>query len=294
MNRMSMQPEDHYLEIGIRAHLRLWSPDPSRADQSPPYILLHGLSSNARTWDQVAARLADSGRRSAAIDQRGHGLSGKPEDGYDFGSITRDLEHILQQLDWEAPILVGQSWGGNVLLEFAARHPGLAAGYVFVDGGFINLGKRGTWEEVKTELRPPDLIGTPRPQITDRIRHMHPDWSEEGIQGTLGNFEILEDDTIRPWLTLDRHLQILHAMYEQDPAALYPKVQEPVLICAADDGGDRMPFKRAQIQDALAVIDQAQVLWFPGSAHDIHVDQPEQLAHALLAFEKVLSELSRK
>lgn len=281
---MNIQPEDHTLDIGFPIHLRLWPPEPSRGDPFPPYILLHGLSSNARTWDQVAARLASAGRWAAAIDQRGHGLSGKPENGYDFATITRDLELILEQLDVESPILVGQSWGGNVLLEFAARHPGLAAGYVFVDGGFINLGKRGTWEEVKAELRPPVLTGIARTQIADRIRLTHPGWSEEGIQATLGNFEILPDDTVRPWLTLDRHLQILKAMYDQDPARLYPKVKEPVLICAADDGGERMAFKRAQIQEALAGMDQAQTMWFPGSAHDIHVDQPEKLADALLAF----------
>jgi hypothetical protein len=73
-------------------------------------------------------------------------------------------------------------------------------------------------------------------------------------------------------------------MYEQDPPALYPKVEEPVLICAADDGGNQMEFKRSQVQAAGEGLPQGEVLWFPGSAHDIHVDQPRSLADALLVF----------
>ncbi len=279
-----MKPEDIYLDIGFKIHLRLWIPEGFQETDHPSYVLLHGLSSNARTWDQVAGRLAESGSRAAAIDQRGHGLSEKPDSGYDFETMVRDLQLVLQKLSWDKPILAGQSWGGNLLLEFAARHPGVSSGYVWVDGGYINLAERGSWEEVKSELKPPALEGTPYLQIAERIRQAHPGWSEAGIQATLGNFEILADQTVRPWLTLDRHLRILRAMYDQDPPALYPRVEEPVLICAADDGGSRIGFKRSQVQAAAASLPLAETLWFPGSAHDIHVDQPDRLAEILRAF----------
>ena len=37
----------------------------------------------------------------------------------------------------------------------------------------------------------------------------------------MANFETLEDGTIRPWLTLDRHMQILRALWDQKPSQLY-------------------------------------------------------------------------
>lgn len=280
-----MNAEDIYLDIGIKIHLRQWLPDPSSDSHLRSYLLLHGLSSNARTWNQVAERLSTAGHQVAAIDQRGHGLSDKPDSGYDFATVTRDLQQVIQQLAWDDPVLVGQSWGGNVLLEHAARYPGTVRGYIFVDGGFLNLGERGSWEQIKVELRPPDLAGMPLKLITEHIRGAHPDWTEEGVQGTLGNFEILPDQTVKPWLSLDHHLEILKAMYDQDPPALYPKVKEPVLICAADDGGARMPVKREQVKAAAAGLEKAAVIWFPNAAHDIHVDQPEQLTETILAFQ---------
>jgi pimeloyl-ACP methyl ester carboxylesterase len=281
----TMTPEDLYVDIGINIHIRLWNPVTNPAGSQRSYLLVHGLSSNARTWDQVAARLAVAGHQAIAVDQRGHGLSDKPEDGYDFATITEDLGAVLDNLDWENPILVGQSWGGNVLLEYAAQNPGAALGYVFVDGGYISLRGRGSWEQIASELRPPNLEGLPLPVITEKIHQAHPDWSDEGIEATLGNFEIQIDQTIRPWLTMKRHMRILKAMYDQDPPSLYPRVEEPVLICAADDGSDRMSFKKKMVQEATSVLKQAEVIWFENSAHDIHVDQPDRLADTLLAFQ---------
>ncbi len=56
-----------------------------------PFLLVHGLASNARMWDGVGEELARLGHPSVAIDQRGHGRASKPDDGYDFGTLTNDL-----------------------------------------------------------------------------------------------------------------------------------------------------------------------------------------------------------
>jgi len=283
MDLMKQSPETAYLDIGIQIHARFWSVS-SGNESREPILLLHGLSSNARTWDAVARDLSAAGHPVVAVDQRGHGLSEKPDSDYDFETFTGDLFQIVAELGWDQPILVGQSWGGNLLLEFGARFPGAARGLVFVDGGFLHLRERGTWEEVAQELRPPNLVGMPKKKIADRIGKMNPEWSEEGIEATLGNFEILPDDTIRPWLTLDRHLKILHALYEQDPPSLFPQVEAPVLICAADDGSDRVDQKRLMVEAAASGLKQGKVVWFEGAAHDIHVHKPADLAAAILSF----------
>ncbi len=74
-----MKPIDLYFDIGIQIHALYWSHTALKSDRERSYILVHGLSSNARTWDQVAARLAAAGHQVVAIDQRGHGLSEKPD-----------------------------------------------------------------------------------------------------------------------------------------------------------------------------------------------------------------------
>jgi pimeloyl-ACP methyl ester carboxylesterase len=207
-----LNPQDRFIDIGFRMHVREWLPSRTTSDK-PPFLLVHGLASNARTWDEVAQLLSSAGHPAVAIDQRGHGRSQKLADGYDFATITLDLRRLLEKLGWQRPILAGQSWGGNVLLEFGARFPGIARQLIFIDGGYLDLQQRGQWEAIANELKPPNLNGTRRSQIASQIRQRHPNWSDTGVEATLHNFETLPDGTIRPWLTFERHMLILKAMY---------------------------------------------------------------------------------
>jgi pimeloyl-ACP methyl ester carboxylesterase len=278
-------PHSHLISIrsDLRLHVLEW-PGPRR-----PFVLLHGLASNARTWGAVAHRLQAAGHAVYAVDQRGHGRSDKPAAPYDFATVAQDLALLCDALALKSPIVAGQSWGGNVVLEFGVRHPQAAAGLVLVDGGFLDLQSRPgmTWEQVAAELRPPPLTGTPRAELRGRLQAWHPDWSEEGIDATLDNFELLADGTLRPWLTLDRHMQILRSLWDQRPPQLYAQVQAPVLVAAAEDGGNAewSAAKRRQVETAAAQLAEVEVHWFGATAHDIHVHRPEALADLMLAWE---------
>jgi pimeloyl-ACP methyl ester carboxylesterase len=154
-----------------------------------------------------------------------------------------------------------------------------------VDGGFLDLRSRAgaTWESVARELRPPDLKGVPREELARRIAEMHPQWTAEGIQATLANMEVLPDQTVRPWLSLEHHLEILHATWEQRPTQLYPQVEEPVLICAAEGPGHpSLDQKRQAVAAAQEGLPRCQVVWFPATDHDIHVHRPRELADLFL------------
>ncbi len=269
------------IDLGhIRLHVRCW-PGHKR-----PFLLVHGLASNSLTWAAVARALSAEGHPIVAVDQRGHGLSDKPDDGYDFASVTADLAQLIYELDWFNPYIVGQSWGGNVVLEYGARYPGRSAGLGFVDGGIIDLqgDPDGSWEAIAERLKPPMLHGTPRSHLKAMLTSHHPDWSEEGIENTLGNFETLDDGTLRPWLSFDNHMQILRALWEQRPSQLYASVSESVLIANADDGNtewsERKRMRSAEAQESLM---RSKVFWFPETDHAIHIQRPAKLADLLLA-----------
>lgn len=275
-----MEPTERLINVGLRLQVREWPGE----NEKRPFLLIHGLSSNARTWDGVARVLAEKGHPVTAVNQRGHGQSDKPDEGYDFAAVTTDLRQLINALGWKEPVLAGQSWGGNVLLEFGARYPGVASHLVFVDGGFLELHQQGSWEQVSERLRPPIFNGTRRAELKAQIATFQPEWTDEGVEATLQNFETLPDETIRPWLSLDRHMKILRAMYDQQPAALYPQIQEPVLICAADDGSEWAQRKRGAVTAAGAAIPHAKIRWFEQTAHDIHVHRPDLLARTMLDF----------
>ena len=179
------------LPTGIGMRVMRWEPVGSSATSvtGRPVVLVHGLASNARLWDGVARRLAASGRRVVAIDQRGHGLTSKPDSTYTMAEVADDLAACVAVLGWESPVLVGQSWGGNVVLETSARHPGLAGAVACVDGGFIRLRERfPDWDDCARALAPPRLAGTPLTTMRQWVERSAADWPEEGRAGTMANF----------------------------------------------------------------------------------------------------------
>jgi pimeloyl-ACP methyl ester carboxylesterase len=253
--------------------------------QGRDFLLVHGLASNACTWDLVAARLSEAGHHVVAVDQRGHGLSDKPETGYTFDDVCTDLTALIEALSLRMPVVAGQSWGGNVVLELAARWPEVLSGAILVDGGFIDLsGAPGvTWDKIAVDLKPPALAGTPRVQMMDRMRGFHSSWDDQQLEMQMANFQTMEDGTIRPWLTLDRHMQILRALWEQRPSQLYDRVVSPTLIAVAPaPDSPRMMRKEHEVDEAQAALKNARVRWFNDSVHDIHIDKPDDLAGWML------------
>ncbi len=252
----------------------------------PAFLFSHGLSSNCRTWDPVARLLHQAGYQVVTVDQRGHGLSQKPTTGYDFADVTADMQDLIQVLELESPIFVGQSWGGNVGLHLGATHPDLLGGLGFIDGGFLDLQAtpNADWPTTKKRLTPPSLTGRHIDDMRVRMRAHHPDWTAEGIENTLGNFAVDAQGTITPHLSLDCHMQILKALWDMRPEPYYDRLRMPTLICPALSATDPTStmWKQARVATAMTRIPQTTVVWFHDTDHDIHVQCPERLAQVLL------------
>ena len=261
--------------------IRRWGGDAPPTGRLP-FLLVHGLASNARTWDGVATRLHELGHSVTSVDLRGHGSSDKPDDGYDFASMTGDLLGVLDHLGWARSVIAGQSTGGNLAIHAAGHAPARVAGVAGVDGGFIELRARWPqWEDCERALAPPALHGTPRSRVAAAMRAAHPGWSREGIEATLANLEALPDGTVRPWLTRPRHLRILRALWEHAPSATIATLAAPVLLVPADSGDEWSRRKRAEVDRVAAAGRDVRVHWFSPSDHDVHVQHPRELADVL-------------
>jgi pimeloyl-ACP methyl ester carboxylesterase len=257
------------------------------AGQGRPFLLVHGLASNARTWDGVAARLAGAGHEVVAVDQRGHGRSEQVADGYSTAQCADDLAQLIGLLGFtgeRAPVVAGQSWGGNVVVDLAARHA-LAAGVALVDGGWIRLSHLfATFDECWAVLAPPSFDEMRADELTRRLAEAHPDWSADGVAGTMANFELLDGGGVRPWLRREHHRDIVRSLFEGEPAARFPRIDVPALLVpvVGDPPGEVDQSKRAAVAEAETLLADAHVRWYVGADHDVHVQQPQSLADDLL------------
>jgi pimeloyl-ACP methyl ester carboxylesterase len=264
------------VDEGVELDVRHWP-----GGEGVPILLLHGLASNRRTWDAAGDRLHGHGHPVAAVDQRGHGRSDKPETGYDFATLCRDQLRVMEALGWERPVVAGQSFGGNLAVDLAYRHPQKVAAVAGVDGGLIEPSRLWPrWEDCAEALAPPDLTGTPAATIEQYLRRAHPDWSDDGVEATMANFEVLADGTVRARLARNHHMHLLRAMWEQRPGDLVREVEVPVLLVLADSG-DHLSEDRRRQADLAAALPLVRVEWFAPADHDVHVQRPDEVADLL-------------
>jgi pimeloyl-ACP methyl ester carboxylesterase len=275
---------------GVGLHARDWG------GRGPAVLLLHGLASNARIWDGVGPRLVGAGLRVVALDLRGHGASDQPGAGYDFAGVGRDLAAALHGLGLERPLLVGHSWGANVALQFAADRPGAVAGLALVDGALLGVAEwaGATREEARRRLAPP-RFAVPLEDWLARAGRFEPagsagrPWVRDYLRAGV---EVDDRGVARSRFHFDNHMQVVDALYDQRPAALYPLVDCPVLLCPAEDpadGGEHATAKRGAVGRALQLLPSAHVTWYEDTMHDIPLQRPAELASDLARFAKEVS-----
>jgi pimeloyl-ACP methyl ester carboxylesterase len=88
----------------------------------PPLLLVHGWPENWYAWRLVMPALARD-FEVIAVDQRGIGLTEKPQDGYDTGALADDLVALMDALGHERFAVIGHDTGLIIGYALAADHP---------------------------------------------------------------------------------------------------------------------------------------------------------------------------
>jgi pimeloyl-ACP methyl ester carboxylesterase len=96
-------------------------------------ILLHGGGQTRHAWRQTARKLAESGFRAIALDQRGHGASEwVASKAYGFIDYRDDLIAVTAQIGGK-PALIGASLGGIAGLYAEGKASSLFSSLIMVD-----------------------------------------------------------------------------------------------------------------------------------------------------------------
>ena len=90
--------------------------------EGPPLLLIHGWPGSWYYWRLVMPALAHD-FEVIAVDQRGIGLSDKPETGYDTASLANDLVGLMDALGHRQFAVVGVDTGLLIGYALAADHP---------------------------------------------------------------------------------------------------------------------------------------------------------------------------
>jgi len=275
------EPADGWLERdGIGLHFLEWMPESVTA--APPMLLLHGLSSNAHYWDRLAAHLGD--RRLVALDQRGHGLTGRlphvppAPGGFAMDELIADAVFVTEQLDIGQPVVAGHSWGATVALELVARRPQLARALVFVDGPIQSASNLFSWEQAMGFMQPPlPRYSSFAEAVDDARRDFNGAWGDD-LEPFVMSRLVQAGSSFVLTLTSEVRLELLRGLYESPVDQLWARLESPAIALLARGGPAPMTDwrERGARQLALTAPD-VRVAWFD-TPHDIPIFAPEAVA----------------
>ena len=89
----------------------------------PALLLIHGWPETWYAWRLLMPALAKD-FTVIAVDQRGIGLTDKPQDGYDTATMADDLAALMDALGHQRFAVAGHDTGMPIAYALAADHPG--------------------------------------------------------------------------------------------------------------------------------------------------------------------------
>jgi pimeloyl-ACP methyl ester carboxylesterase len=239
--------------------------------------------------------LAAAGHPTYALDFRGHGLSERPDDGYDLSVFAADTTAVLNAIaDRGAdPVVAGHSLGARVLLELLSTGecaPRMA-GAALVEGGLAGATSQfDTWEKCLASMALAPVEGLPAAAVRGFLAGRNPGWSVDRLEAAMACFDVGVQGTSSWRLSRTRFESLLAALWAEDLPAGWTalgSVGIPALFVAADTRDVRWSEAKAEASRRLVgVVTQASVEWL-GHDHDVPLAEPVALASLLLQLDSL-------
>lgn len=257
---------------GVRFHYR---------DQGAgePIVLLHGLTANLFVWDEWARRLSEH-LRVIRLDLPGHGLTGPdPKDRYDWRQIAGSVVRFLDELGVARATLVGNSLGGAIAWQIAARHPERVDRLVLVAPvGYTANGQLPWLLRLLAHPVSGPLLArlTPKGTFMQRLERTHADPAHVDPAQAERQYRLFRRAGNRDALGA-----ILRGGEALETEALLARIQVPTLILW---GAEDPVLPPSNAQRFARDIDDAEVVVIPGAGHAPMLEQPERSVAMLYDF----------
>jgi long-chain acyl-CoA synthetase len=240
----------HELRVSTNPLVRLSAIDISPDHPQRTFVFIHGFGGSAEQWQYQLQNFALE-NRVIALDLRGHGLSDRAASGYDMDQLIADIETALVLLKVKGKfVLVGHSFGGAIVTEYALRHPDRVERLVLI----------ATAGEFR--LQPLWALGLSLPN-----------W----LLGIVGRFT-------RKWLAAPP--QVLKKLYYQNMSPWvgwerFKQIQVPTLVIR---GNRDVVFERDRFARVTESIPGAQEADIPASGHLVMLERREAVNRAIERF----------
>ena len=280
-----MQPtKTERLRIGdVALHVQDWG------GEGRPILFAHPTGFLGAVWLPIIRRLRDAGfdGKVYTYDQRGHGLSSKPDAGYDWSLFVSDTVELVGALAIRDALGVGHSAGATTLACVAAAVPGSFRRLVMIDPILFDpadahLLERGD-NPMATRTRNRRLVWASRGEIFEsyRARPPYDTWTDEALRAYIehGTFE-RPDGEVELLCPGRIEAQIYENAASVDGCACLAELDIPVRLVR---GGRSTSFSGDRVERACAALNDGELITIDEATHYVPMEFPDEVARLVLA-----------
>lgn len=256
--------------------------------QGPDVVLLHGLGDSGVGWYKTEGAFRQAGYRVIIPDALGAGRSSADEDSdLSLPAHVQRLEEMLDALEVERPVLVGNSLGGSLALLFAQGFPDRVRALVLINPAAYRTGTQdGRWiwafpgvSEAAMNLLGPELVARIGLgfNFADRTRV------------TAEDLEVYAAEASRPGAI--RSFLLQQAQIEKDmlDAAEWERRHGSIVCPTLILWGDSDPIlPMEQAHRLVTDIPDARLIVLPGVGHTPQLEAPDRVREEVVAFLQIL------
>lgn len=278
--------DSRFIEVnGINVHYKTYG------QGEPVFILLHGFGASLFSWREVTTPLAEFGT-VITYDRPAFGLTERPlewegENPYSQEAQIELVIGLMDALNIEQAVLVGNSAGGTISMLTALEYPQRVQSLVLVDPAVYEGGGAPAW------IRP--LLGTPQmrrlgPLVARQIQTRGPELVELAWHDPSKITPEIEAGYQKPLRVADWDRALWELTLASRESGLSERLSQfdlPVLVITGDD--DRIVPTEQSVRLADELPD-AQLAVIAQCGHLPHEECPEEFMQAVADF---LSEKQR-
>lgn len=245
----------------------------------PVVVFLHGITANGRVWDPVVEKL--SHRYSCvAVDQRGHGVSDKPESGYSHIEFSDDIRKLAEYL---APasgvVLVGHSLGARNAIVAAARFPAIVRGIVAID--FVPFIEPAVFDGLEQRVIDGGREFASLDEVEEYLRARYVNIPEDAVsrRATYGYQASISGGLIPLASPVAMAETVRGLRADLEPYLAY--VDVPAVLVR---GAESTLVSEEAFAKAIAINDQVSSVVIHGADHYVPEEAPDEIAHLVERF----------
>jgi len=252
-------------------------------------LFVHPTGFLGAVWKPVITALRRLGfeGRILSFDQRGHGRSSKPDQGYEWENFGADLLALMTSLGLEGMLGVGHSAGATTIACVATAEPKRFRRLVLIDPILFDREMAFIFESTTHPMvertRTRRLVWSSRAELFESYRRREPyeSWTEEALRAYVdfGTFE-RPDGEVELWCPGRIEAQIYENSTKLDGFDYLKRLARPALVVRGENSGS---FLAEKAEKAMRCLDDGRLVTLAGTSHFVPMEVPAQVAELIIA-----------